>query len=87
MPRADVFLATGPSSGAVFRVKMGATKDGRLTAAQAELFYEAGAYPGSPVGSSTLNFFRAQREFESKTDAAIIPSYLQFTCHSAKLGT
>lgn len=51
MPRPDVFMATGPSSGAVFRVKMGATRDGRITAAQAELFYEAGAYPGSPVGS------------------------------------
>jgi len=51
MPRPDVFLATGPSSGAVFRVKMGATRDGRITAAQAELFYAAGAYPGSPVGS------------------------------------
>jgi len=51
MPRLDVFLATGPSSGAVFRVKMGATRDGRLTAVQAELCYAAGAYPGSPVGS------------------------------------
>jgi xanthine dehydrogenase molybdenum-binding subunit len=51
MPRADVFLATGPSSGAVFRVKMGAKRDGHITAVQAGLFYAAGAYPGSPVGS------------------------------------
>ena len=57
MPRMDVFLATGPSSGAVFRVKMGATRDGRITAAQAELFYEAGAYPGSPVGSGANVMF------------------------------
>ncbi len=57
MPRPDVFLATGPSSGAVFRVKMGATRDGRLTAAQAELFYAAGAYPGSPVGSGANVMF------------------------------
>ncbi len=57
MPRPDVFLATGPSSGAVFRVKMGATRDGRITAAQAELFYEAGAYPGSPVGSGANVMF------------------------------
>ena len=34
-----------------FRVKMGATKDGKITAAEAELIYEAGAYPGSPVGA------------------------------------
>lgn len=51
MSRADVFLASGPSSGAVFRVKMGAKRDGHITALQAELFYAAGAYPGSPVGS------------------------------------
>lgn len=57
MPRADVFLATGPSSGAFFRIKMGATRDGRLTAAKAELFYEAGAYPGSPVGSGANVLF------------------------------
>ena len=57
MPRPDVFLATGPSSGAVFRVKLGATRDGRITAAQAELFYAAGAYPGSPVGSGANVLF------------------------------
>lgn len=57
MPRPDVFLATGPSSGAVFHVKMGATRDGRITAAQAELRYAAGAYPGSPVGSGANVMF------------------------------
>lgn len=51
MSRAEVLQATGPSSGTVIRVKMGATRDGRIVAAQAELYYEAGAYPGSPVGS------------------------------------
>jgi CO/xanthine dehydrogenase Mo-binding subunit len=57
MPRPDVFLATGPSSGAFFRVKMGATRDGHITAAQAELCYAAGAYPGSPVGSGANVMF------------------------------
>jgi len=51
MARSEVFLGTGPSSGTVIRVKMGATRDGRITAATAELYYEAGAYPGSPVSS------------------------------------
>ncbi len=57
MPRPDVFMATGPSSGTVIRLKVGARRDGRLTAAQAELFYEAGAYPGSPVGSGANVMF------------------------------
>lgn len=51
MTRADVLAATGPTSGSYIRLKMGAEKNGRLTAAEAELVYEAGAYPGAPVGS------------------------------------
>ncbi len=51
MSRVETFLATGPSSGTVIRFKLGATKDGRMTAVKAELYYEAGAYPGSPAGS------------------------------------
>jgi CO/xanthine dehydrogenase Mo-binding subunit len=51
LSRTEVLLATGPTSGSYIKVKIGATKDGKLTAAQAELVYEAGAYPGSPVGA------------------------------------
>lgn len=53
MSRTEVLQATGPTSGSWIRVKMGATRDGRITAAQTELAYEAGAYPGSPVGAGT----------------------------------
>jgi xanthine dehydrogenase molybdenum-binding subunit len=49
MTRAEVLLATGPSSGTFIRVKMGAKKNGRITAAHVELYYEAGAFPGSPI--------------------------------------
>ncbi len=52
MTRAEVLAATGPTSGAWMRVKMGADAAGQLTAAEAELVYEAGAYPGSPVGAA-----------------------------------
>jgi CO/xanthine dehydrogenase Mo-binding subunit len=54
MSREEVFRATGPTSGAVIEVKLGATKDGRLTAAQVELKYQAGAFPGSPVGAGSM---------------------------------
>ncbi|MEX0717549.1 MAG: xanthine dehydrogenase family protein molybdopterin-binding subunit [Planctomycetaceae bacterium] len=50
MDRAAVFEATGPTPGSFLRVKLGATKDGRLVAGDAWLAYEAGAYPGSPIG-------------------------------------
>ncbi|HEU0293304.1 MAG TPA: xanthine dehydrogenase family protein, partial [Anaerolineales bacterium] len=51
MTRADVLAATGPTSGSYIKVKMGANREGRITAAQAYLAYEAGAYPTSPVGA------------------------------------
>ena len=49
MSRTEVFEATGPTSGTNVRVKIGATKEGRITAAEAHLIFEAGAFPGSPV--------------------------------------
>ena len=51
MSRPEVFLGTGPTSGTHIRVKLGATRGGKLTAADATLIYEAGAFPGSPVPS------------------------------------
>ena len=49
MTREEVFRASGPTSGAHMKVKIGARKDGTITAAEAELVYEAGAFQGSPV--------------------------------------
>ncbi len=54
MSRADVLKATGPTSGSTIRCKMGCTKDGKITAAQVWMAYEAGAYPGSPVGAGAM---------------------------------
>jgi len=61
MSRRDVLAATGPTSGSYIRVKMGADKTGRITAAQAMLAYEAGAYPGSPVGAGMGVIFAPYR--------------------------
>jgi CO/xanthine dehydrogenase Mo-binding subunit len=47
MSRKDVFEATGPTPGSHIRVKMGATNDGKIVAAEAWMAYEAGAYPGA----------------------------------------
>src|SRR5881628_1515573 len=49
MSREEVFKASGPTSGATVRVKMGATKEGKFVAGFAELKYQAGAFQGSPV--------------------------------------
>ncbi len=54
MTRGEVLRATGPTSGSTIRCKMGATKDGKLVAAQIWMGYEAGAFPGSPVGAGAM---------------------------------
>lgn len=51
MTREAVFQATGPTSATYMRVKMGAKRDGTFTGAYAYLAYEAGAFPGSPMGA------------------------------------
>ena len=54
MSRADVFESTGPTCGSWSRVKIGGKSDGTITAAEVELAYEAGAFPGSPVGAGAM---------------------------------
>ncbi|HAI15011.1 MAG TPA: oxidoreductase, partial [Gammaproteobacteria bacterium] len=57
MSRSEVLEATGPTSGSYMKVKIGATEDGKITSAQADLKFEAGAYPGSPVGAASNCIF------------------------------
>ena len=52
MTRTEEFESTGPTPGSYIKVKMGAKNDGTLIAATAHLAYEAGAFPGSPVGAA-----------------------------------
>ena len=54
MDRDEVFRATGPTSGTRIKVKMGVAKDGKITAAEVWMAYEAGAYAGSPVGAAGM---------------------------------
>ena len=57
MSRTEVFEGTGPTSGSYLRVKIGANKEGRITAADAYLAYEAGAFPGSPISGGSQCIF------------------------------
>ena len=53
MTRTEVIEATGPTSGSYVRAKIGFTNTGKITAAESELYFEAGAFPGSPIGGAT----------------------------------
>ncbi|MCH8298437.1 MAG: xanthine dehydrogenase family protein molybdopterin-binding subunit, partial [Chloroflexi bacterium] len=57
MTRAEVFESTGPTAGGYIRARIGATKEGRITAADAHFVYEAGAFPGALVNLASLTIF------------------------------
>ena len=57
MSRIEVLESTGPTSGSYMKVKMGVTNEGKITAAKADLKFEAGAFPGSPVGAASNCIF------------------------------
>ena len=57
MTRTEVFDSTGPAPGSWSKVKMGATKEGKLIACEAAFAFEAGAYPGSAVSAAAMCAF------------------------------
>ena len=57
MSRAEVFESTGPTPGSYIKMKIGATSEGKITAAQAYMAYEAGGFPGSPISAGAKCVF------------------------------
>ncbi|MYD66334.1 MAG: xanthine dehydrogenase family protein molybdopterin-binding subunit [Chloroflexi bacterium] len=54
MGRDEVFEGTGPTSGTHMRVRIGAKRDGTITAMDWEGAYESGAYPGSAFSAGAM---------------------------------
>ncbi|MDA1257278.1 MAG: xanthine dehydrogenase family protein molybdopterin-binding subunit [Chloroflexi bacterium] len=54
LSRDEVLRATGPGVKTTTAVKVGATNDGVITAIDARMVYNAGAFPGSPLAGGTL---------------------------------
>jgi CO/xanthine dehydrogenase Mo-binding subunit len=59
MTREEVFKATGPTVSSSSDVKIGMTKDGRITAARARLRYQGGAFPCGTVEFGSQSAFAA----------------------------
>lgn len=57
MSRDEVLRATGPTSGAVMEGKIGAKKDGTITAIDLTIKGVAGAFPGGAVGAACMTAF------------------------------
>ncbi len=59
MSRDEVFKATGPTVSSSIDVKIGMTKDGRITAGEAQLRYSGGAFPCGTVDMGAQAAFAA----------------------------
>lgn len=57
LTRTEVFRATGPVAGTHSRIKIGVTKDGKFTAAEAEAYYQTGPFTGSAFGNAPKAMF------------------------------
>jgi CO/xanthine dehydrogenase Mo-binding subunit len=57
MSRSEVFRASGPTASSSIDVRIGMTREGRITAGFAELRFQGGAWPGAPVGVGAMSGF------------------------------
>ncbi len=57
MTRDEVFKATGPTVSSSMDVKIGMTKDGKITAGEAKLRYQGGAFPNGTVEMGAQSAF------------------------------
>ena len=69
MTRSEVFRASGPTVGSRSRIRMGAKKNGTITAAEATIHYQAGAFKGSPIGRAVETFFSSYTIENIKVDS------------------
>ena len=69
MTRSEVLRASGPTSGTRIKVKMGATRDGEITAAEVWMAYEAGAFPGSPFAGAAMTTLAPYKIANFRIDA------------------
>jgi CO/xanthine dehydrogenase Mo-binding subunit len=69
MQRNEVFEGTGPTPGSFVRVKLGAKKDGTLTAGTAWLAYDCGGFPGGVVSPGAMCVFSCYDLPHARVDA------------------
>ncbi len=69
MSRAEVLRASGPTSGTHIKARIGATRQGQITAAEVWMAYEAGAFPGSPFSAAAMTTLAPYNIENLKIDA------------------
>lgn len=70
MTRAEVFRASGPAPGSVTKIRMGAAKDGTITAVELDIALTSGAYAhdetNPALGSATMPYNLANLDFTAR---------------------
>ena len=69
LSREEVFRGTGPGNAIVATVKVGARRDGTITAIQGRFVFDAGGFPGAPISSAIRRVFSIYRTANLKIDA------------------
>ena len=69
LTREEVLRATGSGNALAATIKVGARNDGTITAIQARLVYDAGAFPGAPLRSAIRRVYSHYRTPNLKIDA------------------
>ncbi len=69
LSREEVFRGTGPGNAIVAIVKVGARRDGKITAIQGRLVFDAGGFPGAPISSAIRRVSSHYRTANLKIDA------------------
>ena len=69
LSREEVLKATGPGNATTSTVKIGARNDGTITVIQANILYDAGAFPGAPLRSALRRVFSLYRTPNLRIDA------------------
>ncbi|MDI3340227.1 MAG: xanthine dehydrogenase family protein molybdopterin-binding subunit [Sphaerobacter sp.] len=54
LSRMEEFLLATPAPGAIIDIKLGARRDGTITAIQAQAIFDSGVYPGAPTNVALL---------------------------------
>ncbi|MFB3093239.1 MAG: xanthine dehydrogenase family protein molybdopterin-binding subunit, partial [Dehalococcoidia bacterium] len=69
LARDEVLRGTGPGNALIATIKVGARRDGEITAIQARVQFDAGAFPGAPLRSAIRRVFSHYRTPNLKIDA------------------
>jgi len=69
LTRDEVLRATGPGNAIDATIKIGAKQDGTITAIQANVVFDAGAFPGAPLRSALRRVFSLYRTPNMRIDA------------------